>query len=271
MPCLEEGNDMNCLQQRYRFLVVLVGAASLAMVRIWAADPPMPPKVSSFAPAKDLASQIDFYVGRLDEALAKKDDFDGANQSRAVKDAHTLAVISLALGMHDEEHPLKEGAVPMLQAAQALATAATAEDFDAAVKAFADYKAARGSPSTSGRSLTWQKVADLGALMKQVPVVNTNLKRGVTDERRFKKQLEESAGQSATLAAIAQAAMFDTSAVKDPVDLEQWQKYCAEMRDAAAAVNTAVRAGDQAQATAAFSRMAKNCDDCHGVFRKEKK
>jgi cytochrome c556 len=59
--------------------------------------------------------------------------------------------------------------------------------------------------------------------------------------------------------------------VKNSADLEKWYQYCAEMRDAAGLVNTAVRAGDHAKATSAMSRLANSCETCHQVFRKETK
>jgi cytochrome c556 len=101
-----------------------------------------------------------------------------------------------------------------------------------------------------------------------VPTVNSALKRAVTPQR-FKSMQQQSAGQSAALAAIAQAVMADTSAVKTSTDLDKWYEYCAEMRTAAGAVNSAIHAQDEAATTAAMSRLAASCETCHKVFRKE--
>ena len=59
------------------------------------------------------------------------------------------------------------------------------------------------------------------------------------------------------------------SLVKNPADMQQWYQFCAEMRDAAGAVNPAIHAGDQPAATDAMTRLAKSCEICHAVFRKD--
>ena len=229
------------------------------------ADAAAVPKVSRFAPAKDLKAQTDFYLGRLQESLAARDDYDEAKQSRVGKDANTLAVLGLALAMHDEDNAVR-GKLELVRAAQSLA--ASSGDFDGAAQALARAKlAAGGAPAAAGEKPAWQKVAALEPLMKQVPIVHGALKRGI--EGRFQRQAEAAAGQAATLAAIAEAARFDTSAVKDPADAGPWRRYCAEMRDAAGEVNSAAHAGDQAAARAGLVRLAKSCDACHAAFRRE--
>ena len=104
--------------------------------------------------------------------------------------------------------------------------------------------------------------------MKAVPLVNNRLKRNVR-ETRFKKAAKDNAGDSATLAVIAQGSMADTSEAKTPEQEKQWYKFCEEMRDNAAAVNKAVRAADLAATTKAVEVLAKNCDNCHEVFHKD--
>ena len=71
--------------------------------------------------------------------------------------------------------------------------------------------AAGGKPAAE---VAWQTVAPLDALMQQVPIVNNSLRRGL-DPNRFKRQQKQTAGQAATLAAIAQAASFDLSDADD--------------------------------------------------------
>src|SRR6476659_7477363 len=74
----------------------------LGYVAIQSAEPP---KISEFAPSKDLLQQVDFFVGRISESLADPADFDGAKQSRTLKDANTLAALALVLGVHDQSFP----------------------------------------------------------------------------------------------------------------------------------------------------------------------
>jgi hypothetical protein len=222
-------------------------------------------KVSRFAPAKDLKAQTDYYLGRLQESLAARGDYDEAKQSRVGKDANTLAVLGLALAMHDEDNAVR-GKFGLVRAAQALA--ASSRDYDGAAQALARARqAAAGETAAAGEKPAWQKVAALESLMKQVPIVHSALKRGI--EGRFQRQAAAAAGQAATLAAIAEAARFDSSAVKNPADAGSWRRSCAEMRDAAGEVNSAAHAGDQVAARAGLVRLAKSCDACHAAFRRE--
>jgi hypothetical protein len=222
-------------------------------------------KPSGYAPAGDLADQMDSYLDRLSEALASQSDYDEAKQSRVLKDANTLAALALVLGMHDEPSKYRDSAPAIIKGAQTLAD--KNEDFAAAAKALADIKQSAAGSGKTGE-LVWGDVAALSSLMKQVPVVNGGLKRSL-DPARFKKLSKGAAEQSATLAALAQAAIFDTSAVADPSDEGRWKEFCIEMRDAAGAVNAAAHALDQPAAAAAHKRLAKSCDICHAVFRKE--
>jgi hypothetical protein len=259
------------MKRGFALLVILaLSLLALAFIPVLAAadaDSKLPsvPLASSFAPADDLLDQFDFYTKRIEEGLASKSDFDDAAKSRLKKDANTLAALSLTLGMHDSDHRFKASAGELLKAAQSLATAANYEAAEAGLVAL---KKAIASNSAGKEHLKWEQVASLEELMKQVPTVNAALKRGLTPQR-FKTLQKQSAGQAATLAAIAQTVMADTKAVKNAADHDKWYQYCAEMRDAAGAVNTAIHADDQSATTAAMSRLAKSCETCHAVFRKE--
>jgi cytochrome c556 len=222
-----------------------------------------PAKVSGFAPAADLAAQVDYYLGRLGESLSDGKDYDEAKQSRVSKDANTLSVLALVLAMHDAEPKYRGG--ELITAARHLAE--SSDHYEPAAQALAEVKkAAGGSQAPPPTAVQWGKVASLEALMKQVPIVNNSLKRGL-EPNRFKRQADQSAGQSATLAAIAQAVQFDPPADKDAEAVAQWQTLCRQMRDAAGEVNAAIHAGDQQAAQAGMKRLAQNCDACHEKFR----
>src|SRR5205823_1973274 len=152
----------------------------------------------------------------------------------------------------------------LLKAAQALAAAG--ENVERAQVALAEIKAARGGAADPQATAKWEKVASLSALMKQVPLVHAGLKRGV-EGNRLARQAAQSAGQSAALAAIAQTSLWDTEHVKQPADVEKWRQLCAEMRDAAGDVNSAVHAQDQRLVTAGMKRLSQSCDACHAEFR----
>ncbi len=226
------------------------------------AEEPAIPVISTFAPAADLIQQVDFFLGRVEESLADPQDFDAAKQSRTFKDANTLAVLGLMLAVHDQDHAVK-GAAAMNQAAQALAAAG--EDAAMAREALGKLRAARQATGQEG-SVTWGKTASLPALMKQVPLVHTGLKRGV-DPARLKRQAAQAAGQSAALAAMAEAALLDPEYATNADDATAWRAMCAEMRDAAGEVNSAIHALDEARIAAGMKRLTLSCDACHAKFR----
>ena len=239
--------------------IVAVGGIALVAGRLSGDEPP---KVSQFAPAVDLNAQVTYYLGRLDEALADPNDYDEAKQSRVGKDSNTLAALALSLALHDMESKYRDGA--LLKASQKLAEGSG--EYAPAAAAAAEVKAAAAGGDEKPGEIKWGKVASLSALMKQVPVVNNSLKRGL-EPARFQRQAAQSAGQAATLAAIAQAVIFDDEYASDAADAAQWQTLCQQMRDAAAEVNAAVHAGKADEAQAAMKRLAKNCDACHEKFR----
>ena len=243
-------------------VLVLSGLTATGLL----SQPPGIPKISTFAPAKDLISQVDFFVKRVEESLSDPADFDLAKQSRTLKDGNTLAALALVLGVHDEEHPIKTAMPSMLKSAQALAEAE--DNAHKASQALAGIKRARSGMSDGAATIPWGKAASLPALMKQVPLVHTGLKRGV-EPNRLARQATQSAGQAATLAAIAQASMLDPEPAKTPADAELWTRFCADMRDAAGEVNSAVHAQDQGRVANGMKRLTQSCDTCHEKFRRQ--
>jgi hypothetical protein len=219
---------------------------------------------TSFAPAADLLDQVDFYIARGEESTSAPQAFDMAKQARLLKDAHTLAALGLALSMHDEDFPAKPAMPGLIRAAQRLAVAET--DYDKARAALAEVKAARAGKAEPSTEAKWEKVASLPALMKQVPLVHTQLTRGTRGDR-LARSAKQSAGQAATLAAIAQASILDTEYAQTPEAMQKWRQYCEQMRDAAGEVNSAIHAAQSERVTAAMKRLLVSCESCHAAFR----
>lgn len=224
------------------------------------------PKVSSYAPAKDLVGQVDYYVDHAGQALSDKAGYNDDRQATVSRDSNTLAALAMLLALHDEDHKLKAAAPAILQASQALAQ--NCENYEQAVAALADVKKAVAGGAPAGDPVSWDAVADLLPLMEQIPIIQAPLKRGATDARRMKRQADRTAGQAATLAAIAQATLLVTDYATDE-QLPEWEKYSEQMRDASWAIQRAVRNTDAAKATEALVALQKSCDDCHAVFKDE--
>lgn len=246
--------------------LTLAATATLMVASIFGvslAQAPDEAKPSVYAPQEDLIRQVNSYLESLKAATADASEYNEDKKAEVNRDANTLAAIALVLGMHDQDNPLKPAAAKLIAAATHLA--AEHDDAQKAADAIAKLKAIIDKPE-KGDALSWKPAGDMVALMKQVPIVNNNLRRSVTS-RRFAQSTDKNAALAATLAAIAQASMLDTDHIADEADRPLWVKTCAEMRDGSAEVLQAVRKGDQAAATKALDKIVKSCDDCHHKFR----
>jgi hypothetical protein len=226
--------------------------------------PPDPPKISSFAPAGDLADQVRFYIKDIETTLVDEEEYKDSN-GKIGRCAGTLAVIALCLGLHDEPSEYKARAAALIKTSRELAAAT---DYQSAKKAFQSVKAASEGKVSLRGELKWEKVASLPDLMKQVPNINTKLKRNIQGAK-FKSKAKETAGYTAAIAAIAQGSLSDASAAKNPQEIKQWYDFSIQMRDSAGAANAAIRAGNQTAAAEAMKKLAKSCTDCHTVFHPE--
>jgi hypothetical protein len=249
----------------------MIGVLAVAADKAISDAPPMPaaPKVSTFAPAEDLASQVTRYIKDLDNIVATEEDYkDSISEStnKVANDANTLVVIALALGLHDQESKYKAHAGALIQAAQQLAAT---KDYASAKKGIAALKDAAEGKGDANVELKWQRVASLPELMKEVPMINANLKRLVKGAN-FQKKAKDTAGYTAAIAAIAQGSMADISEAKNAEQVKQWYDFAAAMRDHAGAVNAAIHKADEPAAAKAMKKLAQSCDDCHDVFHNEK-
>lgn len=218
---------------------------------------------SSYAPINDIDHQFEYFIKRLEKNLDNVSDYDKDRQGSVEKDASTLAVLALVLANHDSDGESKNNAGEMLTVAQKLVASVASY---AEAKAVFDKLLSTQSAIGSGEPLEWKPVADLSVLMQQVPIVNNSLRRGVRS-RRFKRSIDRTAGLAATLAALAEISALDTTYCADDEDARVWRKICAEMRDAAASVNRAVRNTDQQAAQKGLDLLVETCDKCHLRFR----
>ncbi len=229
-----------------------------------AEEPAAEGAISSFAPADDLAAQVPEYIEKLDAAVETEEDYK-ESEGAIGKKANTLILIALGLGLNDQDSKYKASAAAMMKAAQDLAKA---EDYATAKAAVAAVKKAAAGEGAAEVELKWEKVAALPELMEQVPLVNTKLKRYVKGSR-FKSKAEDTRGMSAVIAVIAHGSIANASDTEKPDAVAEWEKFCVQMRDAAAAVNAGIRAGDQDATAKAMEALGKSCDDCHAVFHEE--
>ena len=251
---------------RWGFLSALLTCVAVVATGVSAmATPPEAPPVSKIAKADDLVGQVDFFMERLEDSVEDEKEYADSSE-KVVKDANTMILIALALGLHDQDNKFKAAAPAMLKTSQELAAA---KDYQTAKKGVAALKAAtssKGDPSV----LKWGEVADLHALMEQVPLMNSRLKRFLRG-KRFKKSADETAGQSAVLAVIAQGSMFSVGKTEKPNEADKWYSFCEEMRDTAVAINAAIHAQDEDAKDKALEAFNQSCHNCHDVFNPDGK
>lgn len=221
-------------------------------------------KPSTYAPAKDLESQVQFFLDRIKEDLEDESKYDETHINRVVRDANTLAVLSLVLGKHDETNRFQAAAGAMLGGS--LGLAGKSKNHAEAKAAYDKLVEATTTPRGSA-TLTWKSVGDIAELMNQVPTLNTNLRGTVRSDARFDKLRDKAAGLAATIAAIAQVSVFDDSYCTNQADRTDWIELSGLMRDAAYEVNQAVRHGDQEAAIEGLKPLQRTCDDCHAQFK----
>lgn len=244
--------------------VVLVAVLSLA---IMAGEPPAEEvnrRPSTYAPAKDLESQVQFFLERIKDELKDESAYGEESVKRVQRDANTLAVLALVLGKHDEANRYQSSAATLL--VSALKLAEQSQDFKEAQSAHAKLVESLDAASGS-RDLAWKSVGSIVDLMHQVPTLSTKLKGIVGSEERFQKGRDEAAGLAATLAAISQISIFDDGYCNDQADQAAWVEVCGLMRDAAFDINQAVRRGDQQAAKDAIKPLNRTCSGCHDQFK----
>ncbi len=235
-----------------------------------AAELDLAPPVSKYAPAEDLAAQVEEYLEDLEEAVESEEEYNDGVENLA-KRSNTLILIALGLGLHDSENQYKAAAPALLQAAQQVAAA---KDYESAKAAVAAVKEAAAATDGDPTGLKWGKVASLPEIMKAVPLINTRMKRYIRSESRLEKGADDVASYAAVLAVIAQGSLDSVDQTDLPNEDGKWKAFCVEMRDLCAAVNTAARKFENEptpegfEATkAAMEALNKNCEDCHAVFK----
>jgi hypothetical protein len=250
-------------------LLSLVSIYGLGRAKVAnAADEKPPIRVSDYASAKDLVAAQKYFLSQLEEPLASKMDYAEDTQERVKKNALVLAVLTMHLGLHDTANPAQASAAEIYPVAIELA--AKVKDYDQTKAAYEKLQASFDNSIKATQPLTWGMVRGQGALMKKTNELNSAIKRNLTPAR-FEKQLESLKYQTATMAALGQATFLDKHHVKDPAEHPTYEKYAVEFRTAAAELNKAVHAADQAAAIKAFARMDTSCHTCHQKFDPPKK
>ncbi|MCL2120506.1 MAG: hypothetical protein FWH27_18995, partial [Planctomycetaceae bacterium] len=225
-------------------------------------DVPLPP-------VADLEEQVDSYIKELDkslEDLAASRDF-ASDANVLARDANTLIIIALALGMSEENGKYKAAAPEIIKAAQ---TVAAAKDLAAAKAGLAAVKAALEKKSTD--KLEWKKMAKMEPVMKlAVPRINTGMTRYIRTEATLKRGIPNVAGATAALAVIAQGLKPNFDETIKPDNEDDWVRLSRDFRDLALKANAAIHGFEKGDVSfddfkAVLTTMKESCEHCHAVF-----
>ncbi|MGA2253457.1 MAG: hypothetical protein ABSG53_02250 [Thermoguttaceae bacterium] len=259
---------MRRLQAMFGFVLIGVLAGTLLVclpASSFASDDNAAPKFSTFASSNDLAAEVKFLVADLEKAVVDPAEYASQVEGRFIRDGNTITLIAVALGLHDQDNPLKPHAKAIAAAARKLTET---KDFPTTKQAVDDLKAAIDGTGTGAGELKWGKVAKLNGLMKdEVPNINNRLKTGL---RHFKKRASETSANAATMALIAENATLYIADTKKPTEGTKWIEFAAQMRSAASELAAKAHAGDEPAAKAAMEKLDQSCHDCHAVFNPEK-
>ncbi len=218
----------------------------------------------------DLVPQVAVYVGKLDKTL---EDLDGSvrfvdDADVLFRDANTLAMIALALGLSKEDNPYKKAAPAIIEAAQKVEAV---KNLDEATQAVAEVKRALKTDAGAG-GLSWnKKIATLKPIMKAVPNINTQVKRNLRTEAALKKGNQKVVEGAAVLAVIGQGSIPNAVDTIKPEAVNDWKAQCLELREAALELNRAASGYEAGKVKfeeiqTAFERLSDSCDSCHKIF-----
>ncbi len=219
--------------------------------------------------ATDLEPQLEAYLKKLENALSDLDgtvDYDADAESLR-RDANTLSLIVLALGMTDEDNKYKKAAPGIIQACLKLRAA---KKYDEAVQCFDNLK--KSFSSSSDAKLQWARIAELPPIMKAVPLINSLVKRSLRTEAALKKDGAKRVAQgTAVLAVIAQGSLPNVEETIKPQAAKEWKEQCLSFRDIALELNERTHAFSAGQASyeeveASFEKLTAACDACHVHF-----
>lgn len=221
-----------------------------------------PEKIAKVAPVADLVADAEAKIKALEEALASNQSYLEAKGTTIPTEAGVLAVLAQAIAESEEKPSWKASAPDLREAAKAVASSKTYEEAQKGLAAIKD--AAGGKASGAKVEHEWNKLAKLGAVMKEVNKRNGKLRRST---RKLPDDTAESARDASVLAVLALVAHEDTHEVKKKEDIAKWRAYAKDFGVQMTAASAAFKKKDAAAAGDAFKKANTACNDCHSAFR----
>ncbi len=249
-------------------LALSVGAVWLAWALPTHAAAPV--KITTVAPAADLAAQVEASVKQLDEFLASSDAYN-QNKKKVKNESTIITVLAQAIVDSEEKASVSWSAAAADVRAGAMSIA-DAKSFDDAKKGLAAVKEAHGGKKGAAPSeFEWNKLAKLGAIMDAIQS-RTGKVRGGSNKKAeafTDADVADASGAATVLAVLALAVHDDTHEVKKKEDTPEWQKFAKEFQSQLTATAAAFKKKDMAGAKEGWKKGNMACNACHEKFREK--
>lgn len=244
----------------FAFLLVTLAAVVAGPVGS-AADSGSP----ALPPIDDLAAAAETLVDGLAPSLASRDAFEKAQDLE--RPTYVVALLANAVAEAEGVVKWKQAAPQVRDAALRLAKA---KSYDDASKAYGEIQQllANGAPNGGqAKPMTWVEIAPLKPVMVEVNVRNRPLTKMVRTPAQFKKDADTVRRNAAVLELLGSITAEHPKPKDGNGSQEEWQKWSVAMRDGAAELAKAAKAGDAAAAKTALTRTRASCSDCHAKFK----
>jgi hypothetical protein len=264
-------NLLGEIKMKTNYLLRLRIATSLLCLSVIAFSATMTSAADAVAlpPVADLEFQTDYYVKELAkdlDDLSESKDF-AADSGVLKREGNALILVSLAIGLSEEESQYKAAAPNIIKAAKDVAAAKDLTEAKAAVEALK-----KSLTSKSDEKLEWKKVAEMSPTMKlAVPRINTGMTRYIRIERALKTGIDNVKGGTAALAVLSQGLVPNFDETQKPERKDDWIQLSHDFRDAALKANAAAHGFEKGDVKFAdfkksISEMKESCEKCHAVF-----
>jgi hypothetical protein len=223
-------------------------------------DKPAMPPASRFAPAADLAAEVDVLLAASARDLATADAFRLVGDTRNGQ-AAALASLLMVLALHDEDSKYRPVAGAALPHGIALARSTK---YPEATEAWKNLQAAlRAAPQGEKPKVPWSAPAFGEPLLYFIESRFSQIEKNLEDEALFRERTKETAQAAAVVAALGASMQHEIEYATTPAKREIWQAQSRAMRESAGKLSAAARGKDHAAALAELERLSQSCETCH--------
>ncbi len=227
------------------------------------------PELAAVLKATDIDPLVEKVIGSLERDTTDAATYRQA-KTRVEHAAYTLALYAEAVARADGSVSWKQNARAIRDLAIELAKATNQTKARQLLEKIKQGLAG-ASLGQNGAEKSWEDVAPLLHVMKEVNLVNRSLRRYVRRERYFKRYHDRLEAAAVAMTLLSYIAAHDNSPAKEAKDVPnpeaKYDDYSVQFFNLSRETLQAVRANDFKQAAAKVKAMQKVCSSCHEDFR----